>query len=110
MGAFQGPPVLHCFGHMRDLHGAGACQVGDGARHFHAAMNAPARPAQARGSSVEKLRCGRIELALRIDRLAFERLVGASLPGQGAFPGQGDATANGLGRLARRGVHQFVGG
>lgn len=39
---FQRAPVLHSLGHMRDLHRFGAGQVGDGARHFQAAVNAPA--------------------------------------------------------------------
>ena len=50
--AFQCPPVLHRLSHMRDLHGAGTGQVGNGARHLQAAVNAPARPAQAGGSGV----------------------------------------------------------
>ena len=38
----QGSPVLHGFGHMRDLHRRGSCQIGNRAGHFQAAVNAAA--------------------------------------------------------------------
>lgn len=36
------PAVLHRFGHMCDLHRRRARQIGDGAGHFQAAVNAAA--------------------------------------------------------------------
>ena len=95
---------------MRHLHGFGACQVGDGAGDFQAAVNAPARPAEPRRRNVQEFRRRRVKLALRIDRLAFERLVGAALAAHRALPGLRDAAADGVARLAGRRVHQFVGG
>jgi hypothetical protein len=105
----QRPAVLHRFRYMRDLHGCSTRQVGNGSGHFQAAVNPAARPTQPGCGGVEKFRRRRIELALRINGLTFQSLVGAALPGYGALAGQGDAASDGCACLTGRRVHQLVG-
>jgi len=93
-----------------ELHRLRTGQVGDGARHLQAAVDAASRPAQARGRRVQEFRRRVVELALRINGFALQRLVAAALPRDGAFACSNHPLPDAGRAFARCGAQQFLGG
>jgi hypothetical protein len=67
----QSPPVLNGFGHMGDLCGFAARQIGNGSRYLQGAVCAAPAPTQLRGDLVQK--CNRLafELDMCVDGLTL---------------------------------------
>ena len=80
-----GAPVLHGFGHVRQLRSVCAGQVCDAAGHLERAVRAAGRPAQASGGQMEELRRRVVEQHMGVDLAPVQVLVRLALARDGAF-------------------------